>query len=277
MADIHTGDPLGPADRIAVIRAESQRFAEALAETPDGSPCPTCPDWTATDLLWHLTEVHTFWSRILEQDVRSDAEAESVEEDKPERPGTIAEMLPVRARATDALLDQLAALDDAAPRWSWWEPDQTVGFTRRMQTYEATMHRVDAELTAGVPVTPLRADVAAGAVDHCVDVMWGWMPPWASYEPLAAVEFVAATAEGGEGPRWLVEVGHWTGTGPTSGREFDVPRAVRAGPDARPTATATGSARDLALWAWTRGDEVALSGDERALAAVRALIAHGIQ
>lgn len=52
--------------------------------------------------------------------------------------------------------------------------DQTVGFTRRMQTYEATMHRVDAELTAGLPVGPIAPDVAASAVDHAIDVMWGW-------------------------------------------------------------------------------------------------------
>lgn len=58
--------------------------------------------------------------------------------------------LPLRERATTELVSQLNALDDSQPRWSWWEPDQTVGFTRRMQTYEATMHRVDAELIAGL-------------------------------------------------------------------------------------------------------------------------------
>jgi len=47
---------------------------------------------------------------------------------------------------------------------------------RRMQTYEATMHRVDAELTADLPTGPIAPDVAVGAVDHAVDVMWGWRP-----------------------------------------------------------------------------------------------------
>jgi hypothetical protein len=45
-----------------------------------------------------------------------------------------------------------------------------------MQTYEATMHRVDAELTADLPTGPIAPDVAVGAVDHAVDVMWGWRP-----------------------------------------------------------------------------------------------------
>ena len=86
------------------------------------------------------------------------------------------ELLALREQATTALLDQLGRLDDAEPRWTWWPADQTVGFTRRMQTYEATMHRVDAELTAGLSIGTIAPDVAAGAVDHAVDVMWGWLP-----------------------------------------------------------------------------------------------------
>lgn len=82
----------------------------------------------------------------------------------------------LRRQATADLISVLAELDDAQPRWSWWEPEQTVGFTRRMQTYEATMHRVDAERAAGLEPGPIAGDVAAGAVDHCVDVMWGWLP-----------------------------------------------------------------------------------------------------
>jgi uncharacterized protein (TIGR03083 family) len=260
-------------DRITVIRDEAQRFADVLATTAPEARCPTCPDWDAADLLWHLTEVHSFWAGILGSNARTDEDMEAVEAAKPDRPGSIADMLPVRARATEALLEQLTALDDAEPRWSWWEPDQTVGFTRRMQTYEATIHRDDAELTAGQAISPISPAVAAGAVDHCVDVMWGWMPVWASYERQAIVEFMASDT----GQRWLVEVGHWFGTGPESGKEFDEPRAVRAGDDAVPVATVTGPVQDLALWAWTRGGTVDIAGGDQGVEAIRVLIANGIQ
>lgn len=33
-------------DRIGVIRAESQRFADVLAQTPPDRRCPSCPDWS---------------------------------------------------------------------------------------------------------------------------------------------------------------------------------------------------------------------------------------
>jgi uncharacterized protein (TIGR03083 family) len=132
-------------DRIAIIDAESQRFSDVLSSAEPTTHCPTCPDWTAADLLWHLTEVHYFWAGVLEKRVRSEADLASVEAAKPARPTTIADLVKLRADATAALLRELTAREDAEPCWSWWPPDQTVGFTRRMQTYEATMHRYRAD------------------------------------------------------------------------------------------------------------------------------------
>ena len=57
-------------------------------------------------------------------------------------------LLARRASATEALLSQLAARADDEPAWFWYSAVQGVGITRRMQTHEATIHRVDAELTA---------------------------------------------------------------------------------------------------------------------------------
>jgi uncharacterized protein (TIGR03083 family) len=259
-------------DRIAIIRGEAQRFADVLAATSPEARCPTCPDWSVCDLLWHLTEVHYFWAGVLSQDVWTDADIEAVERAKPERPTAMSDLLALREQATTALLEQLDQLDDTEPRWSWWPPDQTVGFTRRMQTYEATMHRVDAELTARLPIGPIAPDVAAGAVDHAVDVMWGWKPEWATYETRAVVEFVAPDVE----QRWLVEVGHWTGTGPESGTKFDQPRAVRA-KAGNPTATVSAPVVDLALWAWTRAGSVAICGEPASVSALDAVVTHGIQ
>jgi uncharacterized protein (TIGR03083 family) len=249
-------------DRASIIRTEAQRFADVLSTTAPDARCPTCPDWSASDLLWHLTKVHSFWAGVLSRDARTDADIEAVERAKPPRPAATSDLLALREHATTALLVQLRRLDDAEPRWSWWPPDQTVGFTRRMQTYEATMHRVDAELTAGVPIAPITAGVAAGAVDHAVDVMWGWLPDGATYEPRGVVEFVATDI----GRRWLVEVGDWTGG----------PRAVRASAG-EPTATVRAVVADLALWAWTRGGRVEISGDDASVEALDAVVANGMQ
>jgi uncharacterized protein (TIGR03083 family) len=254
-------------DRIAIIRTEAQRLADVLAETAPDTTCPTCPDWSASDLLWHLTEVHFFWAGVLAKNVRADADIAVVERSKPARPEAAADLLTLREQATSALLDQLERLDDAEPRWSWWPPDHTVGFTRRMQTYEATMHRVDAELTAGLPIGEMRRDVAAGAIDHAVDVMWGWMPDGAQYTARAMVELVASDTD----QRWLVEVGQWTG----AGFESEMARGVRAD-DGAATARVSAPVVDLALWAWTRGGLVQASGLPASLVALDALVANGM-
>lgn len=259
-------------NRIEIIRTEAERLATVLAEADPEARVPTCPEWNAADLLWHLTEVHLFWAGILADGALTDEDSTAVEERKPARPATVAEMLPVRAQATASLLAELSRLDDGEPRWTWFPPDQTVGFTRRMQTYEATFHRIDAELAAGVPVSPVAADVAAGAVDHAVDAMYGWMPEWATYEPLTTVALEATDT----GRVWELEVGHWTGTGPESGKAFDEPRAVR-GAGGTPDVTVRAGAEQLALWLWVRGGTAEVEGTPEGRAALDRLLANGIQ
>ncbi|MFW6600164.1 maleylpyruvate isomerase N-terminal domain-containing protein [Propionibacteriaceae bacterium Y2011] len=258
-------------DAVTVIDTEARRFAAVLADTPPAARCPTCPEWNADDLLWHLTEVHLFWGAILATGATTDAAVEQIEAAKPARPADTAGLLELRASATAALLAQLSALPDDEPRWTWWDADQTVGFTRRMQTHEATMHRVDAELTAGLPISPIATNVATAGVSHCIDVMWGWLPDWATHTQAAVVALEATDTDW----RRLLEVGRWTGTGPESGNSFDEPIGRPAASDAEPTATVRGTAQDLDLWAWTRGGEVELTGDDTALAAMNALVANG--
>ena len=253
-----------------VITTEAARFAEVLATADPHAQCPTCPDWNSADLLWHLAGVHRFWAEVLARDVRTDEGAEALESEAPPQPSAISAMLPVREAATEALVGQLRQLEDTAHRWTWWEPEQTVAFTRRMQVCEATMHRIDAELTAQVEVGPIADEVATLCVDHCVDVMWGWMPDWATWESQTVVELAATDT----GQRWLVEVGRWFGIGPESGREFDVPRAVRTGAGAEAQVRVAAPVGQLARWAWRRQGEAEVTETS---AALDALLAQGIQ
>jgi hypothetical protein len=90
-------------DPITVIRAEAQRFADVLAATAPDARCPTCPDWSASDLRWHLTEVHYFWAEVLSRDVRDVADVGAIEESKPDRPIAAARQ-PRRRRSTLVLM-----------------------------------------------------------------------------------------------------------------------------------------------------------------------------
>jgi uncharacterized protein (TIGR03083 family) len=275
-------------DAITTIRDETARSVAALATIDPDQRVPTCPDWTADDLLWHLAEVHEFWAAILAGSATTEAEVQAIEEGKAPRPSEREALLERRAAATEALLAQLASRADEDPAWFWYSARQGVGITRRMQIHEATIHRVDAELTAGRPVSPIAPPVAADGLAHVLEVMWPagheWIPEWAATRPVAVVEIVP---EGGTAR--LLEISRWSGTRPRDGKEVDAPVGRGLAPDEEPgdlpRARATGTALALDLWAWGREEalahlvggeqKVSLQGDSAAIAQLESLIAEG--
>lgn len=275
-------------DAITTIRQEADRLAAALTLTDPGQQVPTCSDWTADDLLWHLTEVHEFWAGILGTGATTEEEVMAIEAAKAERPEGREALLERRAAATDALLAQLEARSDEEPAWFWFSEQQSVGTTRRMQTHEATIHRIDAELTAGHPLSTIDSRVAADGIDHVLEVMWPaayeWIPDWAETAPVAVVEI---GPQGGSARR--VGISRWRGTRPRDGQEFDVPvgrlLAGSAEGEGLPRVSAGGSAAALYLWAWGReqalehigtgAQHVQIQGDPEAITELEALIAEG--
>ena len=159
--------PDAPAiDFLAHLRSESARFAEVLAASDPTARVPSCPDWDADDLLWHLAEVQWFWGSIVQDLVTDAAEAEALTATRPE--GRAALQVFYDAASAE-LADALASHADDVPAWTW-SSDQSVGFIRRRQAHEALIHRVDAELTAGSR-TPLDRDLSRrrrrrGAAGH---------------------------------------------------------------------------------------------------------------
>lgn len=275
-------------DAIALIDEEAERLSAVLADLNPAQRVPTCPEWTAEDLLWHLTEVHEFWARVLGDRATADEQVSAIEESIPPRPEQRHVLLQRRTAATQGLLAQLSARSDEEPAWFWYSKERTVGATRRMQVHEATIHRVDAELTAGRPLSPIRPEVSAAGLEHVLRVMWPagfeWIPDWASTRPVAAVEI---RPDGGEAR--LLGISRWSGTRPRDGKDFDAPvgRLVEdpSEADGLPRATASGSAPALNLWAWGRGaalehlpdgpDIVEIHGDPEAVEQLEALIAEG--
>lgn len=263
-------------DLTAVIATESDRFLDAVGRARPEAPVPTCPGWDAEDLLWHLTEVHAYWARVLRSGATTDTDAETAEGAKPARPTDRHALGALYRRESAALLEELTRRSDDEPAWFWLDTARTVGSIRRMQAHEATMHRVDAELTAGLPSDPIAAEVAGDAVAHAFEVMWAWWgtQPGFVLRPVGGVVELAATDLGRS---WSVQPGRWTGVG-QSGRAYDEPGVVRAGvPVAPAVATVTGSAEELARWLWGRGPEPRTEGESEALEALREVQRAGMQ
>lgn len=267
-------------DLVGRITREAGRLADVLAPLDPATPVPTCPDWTALDLLWHVTEVHGFWAAVLRDAALTEEQVAAADATTTPRPGgegadvddVRARILALREAATAELAAQLRALPDDAPRWSWYEPDQTAGFTRRMQTHEATMHRIDAELTAGLPVSFVPPEVCVAGVDHGIDVMWSWLPDDAVYRSLGVVDLVSTDT----GDTWTVEAGRWAATNEETGNRGERPKGARAAAGRTAEAVVSAPAIELYRYVWGRPAQVAKAGDPAALAALAAVVGAGV-
>lgn len=256
------------------IVEESERFVQAIRRSDPEAEVPTCPGWTSQDLLWHLTEVHAFWAGILRDGAQTDEDMEGVEAQNPARPADQDTTITVFRDQTSALVAELDERQDDEPAWFWLETAKTVGSTRRMQAHEALMHRLDAELTAGIDSAPVDPELAADGIAHAVEVMWAWWStlPGFEFRPVVgAVELIASDLD----RTWLLQPGRWVGVG-QSGTSYDKPGAVlRAGGEVR--ATVSGTAEQIDRWLWGRSAEPDTAGDETSLDALRAAQSQGMQ
>lgn len=273
-------------DYLGCLSRESSRFAAAVAQAAPDTRVPSCPEWTADDLLWHLGHVQWFWGTV----VRDGLTGEQAQERMPPRPAGRAGLLAFHDRSSRELAEALAAASPDSPAWTWSD-DHTVGFIRRRQAHEALIHRVDAELTAG-DRTPLDPLLSADGVTEALAVMYGGVPSWGTFTPGPAGTVRLRAADTGHS--WLVTLGQFTGTDP-NGTSYDEPDLHLAGddPDAdhpdtdhpdtdhpgtRASAEISGTAGDLDCWLWHRTPltPVARSGDQNALDHFDVAIAPGI-
>jgi uncharacterized protein (TIGR03083 family) len=259
-------------DYLTHIRGESTRFAEALGEAAPSDHVPTCPDWNADDLLWHLTEVQLFWSVIVRDHLADPAPADAA---TPARPDDRAGLFPLFERATAALIDALETTPVGTAIWTW-APDHTVGFALRHQAHEALMHRLDAELVTG-RVTVIDPELASDGIDEALTIIHGDLPEWSTF-----------TSDGSTGTidardtqtTWRVALGRFTGTSPNSGTTYDMDTLlVIDDPRAATSFTVRADAAQLDTWLWGRGAASALEveGDRDAFARLEQIVARGVQ
>jgi uncharacterized protein (TIGR03083 family) len=145
---------------LGFIEAESAAAAATISAATLGARVPSCPDWSLTELIWHLGRVQRFWATTVRAGERDpEFPAEKTGPDN-------AEDLAAWFRAsTRELLDALQAVPWDTPAWTWWKEDRTVGAIARHQVQEAAVHRWDAQLALGNP-QPLPEKLAGDGVDE---------------------------------------------------------------------------------------------------------------
>lgn len=264
-------------DHLHHLRAESVRFLDAIRQTEPDARVPTCPDWTADDLLWHLGgEVQWFWASIIADNLRDLQQIiDLVEIDRP----TGRDALLALFTEESARLHRVASeTDPTEPRWMWVSDSslQHVGYITRRQAHEALIHRIDAELTAGSGLSPIDPELAADGVDEAIRIMHGNHPEWGSFAVGDATVRLGCTDTG---EAWVVELGRFTGTD-SDGDAVDTTswRPLAADDGREVSATITADAADLDLWLWSRPTTKSpvFEGDSDALGSAQAIVGDGV-
>ncbi len=236
------------------------RLREIAAITDLASPVPSCPDWTLSDLIVHVGTVYLHKVECM----RLGSHPE------PWPPAGIADEEPIALldRAYAALTAEFASRAPDSPAFTWYAPDQTVGFWIRRMAQETVIHRLDAELAAGVDEAPIPDDLALDGIDEFL---------------IAFVEFGSRT--------WPGEYGEVLARSDGRSVRLETPGAgwlVRPTPEAVEVrlsdldgadAVVAGKPADLLRWVWNRTDDaaVAISGDAAMVADLRRVFAAGAQ
>jgi uncharacterized protein (TIGR03083 family) len=145
------------------LSADHGDLRDAAAAVELTAPVPSCPGWTMSDLIFHLAEVYLHKVTLMRT-------GEVPPQWPP--PGLAAEApLALLGRTYGELRAEFSAREPASPALTWYEPDQTVAFWIRRMAQETVVHRIDAELAAGLPVTRVPASLAVDGVDEVLKLM----------------------------------------------------------------------------------------------------------
>lgn len=218
---------------IDALQEQAARFSAALRDSTFDSRVPSCPNWAALDLVRHVVQVYAHKAAVLRAGKAVPGHEVDAAGDAP---------LPDALERHDAVVADLAGVlaglhpEDAA--WTWMEGagESTVGAWARRMAHEALVHRVDAELTAGMAISPVKDALAVDGVNEVLT--------WMAGDPDVVAEDDGVIGSAGSvlldcgEVAWLVDVG--------DGRHVVTPTYAGASADAR--ISSDPMALDLLLW-----------------------------
>lgn len=224
---------LSHADYIDALQEQAARFASALRDSPFDARVPSCPDWTALDLVRHVVQVYAHKTAVLRAGKAVSGRDVDAAGDAP-----FPEALERHDAVVADLAGVLAGLDPDAAAWTWMEGagESTVGAWARRMAHEALVHRVDAELTAGMAISPVDVALPIDGVNEVLTWMAG-DPDVVAEEESSAGSSGTVLLDYGDAA-WLVELG--------DGRHLVSPAHTGARADVR--VSSDPMALDLLLW-----------------------------
>jgi uncharacterized protein (TIGR03083 family) len=229
---------------LACLEVDYRRIRDVVAGHL-ALPVSSCPGWTMADLTRHVGEVYLHKVEMMRQGRHPDGwPPASFHREEP---------IALLDRAYAELRAEFAARRPEDVSKTWYGPDQTVRFWIRRMAQESVIHRIDAELGAGVRSAPVPDDLAIDGVDELLKVFLAhsfnrWPEDFTEAlqgSPGRTFLIQADATASGPGVAWLVVTApdHVTvqgGPGETI--------AETAGPDVM----ISGTPADILRWGWNR-------------------------
>ncbi|MBO0831624.1 MAG: maleylpyruvate isomerase family mycothiol-dependent enzyme [Actinobacteria bacterium] len=160
------------AAHIDSLERDGQLLAAAAERAGLGDPVPSCPGWQLRDLLRHQGYVHRWAARfVTERLPRPDTRMNEAEILTAEPPDS--KLVAWFREGHAALVAALRAAPPDLDCWTFLPAPSPLAFWARRQAHETAMHRVDAELAAGGPVTAVAAEFAADGIDELIMGFFG--------------------------------------------------------------------------------------------------------
>jgi len=147
---------------LAAIETHGADIARAARVSID-APVRACGSWRVADLLWHVGEVHRFWTSIAL--AGSASRGEHVRDERPSE----MDMISWYELGVQQLLTALATLPSDQPCWTWAGPQNIAWLLRRM-AHETAIHAWDALWAAGLK-PQIDPALASDGIDEFVYVM----------------------------------------------------------------------------------------------------------
>jgi uncharacterized protein (TIGR03083 family) len=254
----------------AITRLTPERYLELLAA--DGGrladvatdhlrlPVPTCPGWDVAEVVRHAGAVYL--EKIACVRLGRRPERGEWQQSPPEG----RDLVSWYREALAELVGLLSSRDPGSPAYTWYPPEQDVGFWQRRMAQEAAVHRVDAE-TASAQVTAVEDDLAVDGIDEVLDLFLRF--DFASNDVAAEPELDISRHAG---RTVLVRTGsHAWHVAVASGAPEQI--VLQRGP-APAQATVSAEPSELLLWLWGRRPDAAVTvtGEVAAAAALRDLL-----
>jgi uncharacterized protein (TIGR03083 family) len=242
------------------LDADYRRLRAVVGEADLTVMVPSCPEWTVEDLARHVGAVYLHKVECMRLGTHP--------ADWPPPGLNDEDALSLLDRAYPALTAEFAARTPESHAFTWYEPDQTVGFWIRRMAQETVIHRVDAELGAGVEPAPIPSDLAHDGVEE-------FLVAFVAYGAAAwPDEYSTVLAESdGRAVRLSTPDASWLVRPTVAGIE------VAHGDADTAAATVHGDPADLLLWVWGRvgDDRVTIAGDSAVVTHLRQVFATGAQ